>query len=444
MNILIIEDNTSLATLLNMLLASEGMTTTLCHDGLEASKRIEKEEFDVMVTDIRLPGLTGLELFALARKLRPEMPVIIMTAHGTIPDAVQAIRDGAYDYITKPFENDAFVHIIKNALELRQIRRENSELKQYVKSSIRPDMTGDSAAFRAALSLADTVAPTDAPVLVTGESGTGKELIARHLHSKSPRAGRQFIAVNCGAIPENLIESELFGHKKGSFTGADKDAKGKIAEADGGTLFLDEIGEMPLAAQVKLLRFLQEGEVQPVGASMPVKVNARIVAATNRDLKDFAAKGRFREDLFYRLNVFPLEMPPLRNRREDIPALVSHFSRKYGAKGLRFPDNVMQKLVQYRWPGNIRELENVIYRLSILVKDGDAPMSLLPQEISPDPLACLNLHLPDEGIDLEELEKSLVLRALERCSGNKSKAAEYLKIPRHVLLYRLEKYGIDR
>lgn len=442
MNILLIEDNTSFSTILEILLGSEGYSVTTASDGLDGIKLMEKIDVDIIVTDIRMPGLNGHEVLEHIKQNTPDVPVIIMTAYGTIPDAVKAIQAGAYDYISKPFENDEFLRIIQKAENFRNMAKENAQLKQYVKDSIRPVIIGESQGLQNVMNLVDTVAVTDAPVLISGESGTGKELIARAVHSRSNRCSKQLIIVNCAAIPENLFESELFGHKRGSFTGAEKDTKGKIAEANGGTLFLDEIGELPLSVQAKLLRFLQESEIQPVGSVQPVKVNVRVVAATNRDLSAKILDGTFREDLFYRLNVFPIEIPSLKERASDIPMLIDTFILKYGNKSIRVADAVMEKLTNYNWPGNIRELENTIYRLCILATDDIINITNLPTNISADPLSCLNLNLPEDKLDLEELEKCLIIKVLNKFKGNKSKSAEYLCIPRHVFLYRLEKFDI--
>lgn len=441
MSVLIIEDNVSLATLVSMFLTGEGVANEVVNNGFEGMAKLAESSYDVLVTDIRLPKISGMEIFEKSKQLYPDMPVIIMTAFGNIPDAVAAIRNGAYDYITKPFENEDLLNAIKKAIEVSSIRRENSRLKQYMKESNMPRMAGSSPAFKAMLKLAETVAPTDAPVLVLGESGTGKELAARYVHAKSARSDKQFIAVNCAAIPEQLFESELFGHKKGAFTGADRDYKGKIAEAEGGTLFLDEIGEMPISVQVKLLRFLQESEIQPVGATLPVKIDTRVVAATNKDLKEMIGNGTFREDLYYRLDVFPVDVPSLEQRREDIGELVELFSKKYGSK-VTFSKEALAKLANARWKGNIRELENTVYRLCILKGQGEVSADDIKAD-SADIVTCMNVHLPDEGLDLEEMEKTIITRALAKFGGNKSRTAKYLNIPRHVLLYRLEKYGME-
>lgn len=442
MSVLIIEDNLSLSKLISMLLTGEGIENETADNGFEGMAKIADNEYDAILTDIRMPKVSGYEIFEKAKALYPDMPVIIMTAFGNIPDAVAAIRNGAYDYITKPFENDDLVNSVKKAIETSRIRRENTRLKEYMKRSNSPHMVGKSPAYLAMLRLAETVAPTDAPVLILGESGTGKELTAKKIHSMSSRADKQFVAVNCAAIPEQLFESELFGHKKGSYTGADRDYKGRIAEADGGTLFLDEIGELPLGIQVKLLRFLQESEIQPVGAPIPVKVNVRVIAATNKDLKEMSEKGEFREDLYYRLNVFPVEVPPLAQRQEDVDDLVALFASKYGSK-VTFSKEALDVMRTRQWRGNIRELENTVYRISILKGSGEVTTADLPQDMNGTVSSCMEMALPEEGLDIEQLEKTIITRALAKFGGNKSKTAKYLSMPRHVLLYRLEKFGLE-
>lgn len=440
MSVLIVEDNVSLASLVKMLLDSNGIETETVANGFEAIDLLIKKEYDVLVTDIRMPGMTGNEVFEKAKKLYPHMPVVIMTAFGNIPDAVEAIREGAFDYLTKPFENEDFLNTIRKALEISSVRKENQRLKNYLIESITPNMIGNSKPFREMISFADRVAPTDAPVLISGESGTGKELIARYIHTKSERADKQFITINCAAIPDALFESELFGHKKGSFTGADKDYKGKILEAEGGTVFLDEIGELPLAVQVKLLRFIQESEIQSVGEAIPKKVDVRVLAATNQNLEEMSQEGRFREDLYYRLNVFPINVPSLSERQDDLEELAVLFASKYGKK-ITFSEEAISKMKSYSWPGNIRELENSIYRISILKVSGEVQVSDLPQNITQSIASCFSMNLPEDELDLEELEKDIIAKALSKFDGNKSKTAKYLCVPRHVLLYRLDKFS---
>lgn len=443
MKVLLIEDNISLASIIKIMLEGEGIKVDHSDDGFKGFRLFEQNRnYDTVITDIKLPGLNGYEVFDNIRKLDETVPVIIITAFGNIPDAVRAIKAGAFDYITKPFDNDEFLIVIKKAIEFKKLNGENRNLKNYVKSSIKPEIIGESAKIKELKSLVEKIAPTDAAVLITGESGVGKELVAREIHSLSARAEKPFITINCAAIPENLFESELFGYKKGAFTGAEKDKKGKVHEADGGTIFLDEIAELPVHIQAKLLRFLQEGEIEPLGYSKPLNVDVRVVAATNRNLKEMVKEARFREDLFYRLSVFPIEVPPLRERRDDIPLLVRHFIKKFGYRNINVKENVMKKLVNYDWPGNIRELENMVYRLCIMCKNNEIREIEFIGETSDTLFRDMNLNLPDDYLDLEELEKKIILSAIKKFNGNKSKAAEYLRIPRHILLYRLEKYKI--
>ncbi|MGA1847146.1 sigma-54-dependent transcriptional regulator [Deferribacter abyssi] len=443
MKILLIEDNMSLATLMKMMLEDAGFEVVHKADGLDGVKVFEKEEFDLVITDIRLPGVDGYTILEKVKSKNADIPIIIITAYGNIPDAVKAIKSGAYDYITKPFDNEEFLITVEKAANYKRLKDENVKLKEFLKSSFNTEIIGRSSAIKQVLDLVKTVAPTNAPVLIMGESGTGKELIAKRIHLFSNRADKPFVAINCAAIPENLFESELFGHKKGAFTGAHKDKKGRITEANNGTIFLDEIGEMPLNVQAKLLRFLQEGEIEPVGETKTVKVNVRVVAATNKDLKSLVDKGSFREDLYYRLNVFPINLPALRERKEDIPELIDYFKVKYGFKNIKITDEALKKLRNYEWPGNIRELENLIYRLCIMAQDGVITEDLLPSEISENIIKCFDLNLPEDKLDLHELEKSIIMKVLDKFKGNKSKAADYLCVPRHVLLYRLEKFNIQ-
>ncbi|GAB4440528.1 MAG: sigma-54 dependent transcriptional regulator [bacterium] len=443
MKVLLIEDNISLASIIKIMLEGEGIKVDHSDDGFKGFRLFEQNRnYDTVITDIKLPSLNGYEVFDNIKKIDETVPVIIITAFGNIPDAVRAIKAGAFDYITKPFDNDEFLIVIKKAIEFKKLNGENRNLKNYIKSSIKPEIIGESAKIKELKSLIEKIAPTDAAVLITGESGVGKELVAREIHSLSARAEKPFITINCAAIPENLFESELFGYKKGAFTGAEKDKRGKIHEADGGTIFLDEIAELPVHIQAKLLRFLQEGEIEPLGYLKPLKIDVRVIAATNRNLKEMVKEARFREDLFYRLSVFPIEVPPLRDRRDDIPLLVRHFIKKFGYRNISINENVMKRLVNYDWPGNIRELENMVYRLCIMCKNDEINEIDLPGETSDNLLKDINLNLPDDHLDLEELEKNIILSAIKKFNGNKSKAAEYLRIPRHVLLYRLEKYEI--
>jgi two-component system NtrC family response regulator len=441
MKILLVEDNETLATLIKIMLEDEGFTIEHSNRGDKALELIVKKNYDIVITDIKLPGANGNDILDFILKNNLNSIVIIITAYGNIADAVNAIKAGAYDYIPKPFENEVLINTVKKAANFKKIENENMQLKDFVKNTFRPNLIGKSPKFKTVMNLIEKVAETDAPVLLYGESGTGKELFAKQIHYQSNRATKPFVAVNCAAIPENLFESELFGHKKGSFTGADRDKTGKIKNADKGTLFLDEIGEIPLDMQAKLLRFLQEGEIQPVGAGSLEYVNVRVIAATNKNLEILVEKGQFREDLYYRLNIFPITIPPLRERKEDIPELVDFFLKKYGYKHIQVDKDILAKLQNYDWPGNIRELENAVYRMAILAKDGRLTIDFLNKGTD-NVKSCLTLNLPNDSFDILAFEKEIILKSLEKFNGNKSKAAEYLCIPRHVLLYRLEKYEI--
>jgi len=442
MKILLVEDNVSLATLIKIMLEDEGFEIEHQIRGDKALEQLKNQYFDIIITDIKLPGASGHEILDYIIKNKINSIVIIITAYGNITDAVKAIKSGAFDYIPKPFENEVLINTVKKAAKFKAIENENNQLKDFVKNSLKPTIIGSSIKLKNVLELIEKVAKTDAPVLLIGESGTGKELFAKQVHLESNRSNKPFVTVNCAAIPENLFESELFGHKKGAFTGADKDKIGKIKSANKGTLFLDEIGELPFDTQAKLLRFLQEGEIQPLGGNISEKVDVRIVAATNKNLKEMVDEGKFREDLFYRLNVFPIYIPPLRERLEDIKELVTYFLKKYGFKHIKVDEETIQKLKSYNWPGNIRELENTVYRMAILSKGDKLNTDFFISQPT-DVKSCLLLDLPDDYLDINELEKSIILKALEKFNGNKKKTAEYLRIPRHVLLYRLEKFGIN-
>lgn len=445
MKILLIEDNMSLASIIQIMLEDEGISVDCSNDGLKGLKLFKQNlDYDVVITDIKLPGLSGYEIFESIKKINDTIPIIIITAYGNIPDAVKAIKSGAFDYITKPFDNDEFLMVIKKAIEFKKLKSENLNLKNFVKSSIKPEIIGESKKIVELKNLIRKIAPTVATVLILGESGVGKELFAREIHCLSKRADNPFISINCSATPENLFESELFGYRKGAFTGADRDKKGKIAEASSGTIFLDEIAEISYHSQAKFLRFLQESEIEPVGYSKPVKVDVRVIAATNRNLQEMVKDKTFREDLFYRLNVFPIKVPSLRERKEDIPLLVDHFIAKFGFKNIRISEKALKRLVSYDWPGNIRELENIVYRLCLLSRNNEINEADLPVDIDSNACKGINLSLPYDYLDLEELEKNIIVSALEKFSGNKSKTAEYLKVPRHILLYRLEKYKIRK
>ncbi len=444
--ILLIDDDASLRRVVEFSLAEAGYRIQSTASGEEGLALFEKEPVDAVVTDITMPGMSGMDVLRRVQERVPGLPVIIITAYGTIESAVEAMKQGAYDYITKPFNRDELRLILERALKLRRLEKENLRLREEVIGKYRFEgIIGGSEKFQEALDLAGRVAGSDASVLITGESGTGKELIARAIHYAGRRADGPFVAVNCAAIPEHLIESELFGHVKGSFTGAVKDKEGKFELADGGTIFLDEIGDLRIDLQAKILRALQERTVDRVGGAKPVPVDVRVLAATNRDLEREVKEGRFREDLYYRLSVINLQVPPLRERRDDIPLLVQHFLRKYNREAdVSLSPDALTALSSYGWPGNVRELENVIERASVLKRGVEIGVPDLPDKIAARQGGVGNiiLNLPDDGISLEELEKNLIVKALEKHKGNQTRAAEYLRITRPTLIYRMEKYGL--
>jgi two-component system NtrC family response regulator len=375
--------------------------------------------------------------------------VIVVTAFGTIESAVEAMRLGAYDYLIKPVNAEALKLVVSRALEHHSLREEVGRLRGMVDRKYGfENIAGKAKVLLATLDNAARAALSDATVLLRGETGTGKELLARAIHANSRRRDKPFVVINCGAIPKDLLESELFGHAKGAFTGAVAQKKGKIELADQGTLFLDEIGEMPLDLQVKLLRLIQEREIESIGAVQPIKVNVRIIAATHRNLEAMVEDGTFREDLYYRLAVIPLVLPPLRERMEDVPELVAMFFRKFqerlGRMDLKLPPAILPYFSLHRWPGNVRELENVVERLVVLAPGDEVKVEDLPEFLRREkaPLEAIQLELPPEGISLEAVERELIVRALEKCQGNQTKAAEYLDISRKVLIYRMEKFGL--
>jgi two-component system NtrC family response regulator len=399
---------------------------------------------------MKMPGMDGMQVLRAIKERSPETLVIMITAFGTVDIAVEAMKAGAYDYITKPFNRDELRLTVAKALQFSGLKVENKRLKGELAD--RADfgaMVGSSEAMGKVFQIVRKVADTEASVLITGESGTGKELVARSIHASSSRAGGPFVAINCAAIPRDLLESELFGHVKGAFTGAIKDKTGRFALADGGTLFLDEVGELPLELQPKLLRALQERTVEPVGGAKELKIDVRVVAATNLDIEKAITEGIFREDLYYRLAVIPLHLPPLRQRRDDIPLLLRHFCAKHMAAQVAFDKQSLALLTVYAWPGNVRELENLVERLLIMRSGDTITFDELPDKIrsgggAPETAASHRgvINLPDEGYSLEQLEREVVVQALERNAWNQTAAARFLRVPRHTLIYRMEKYEI--
>jgi DNA-binding NtrC family response regulator len=445
-SILLIDDDDSMRRVMEFSLVEAGYSVRAAASGEEGLRLLEKESYGAVITDITMPGMSGMDVLARVREIDAHLPVIVITAYGTIESAVEAMKKGAFDYITKPFNRDELRLTLDKALRMRRLERENVELRAEVTDRYRfESIIGASEKLKEILNLAGRVAPSDANVLITGESGTGKELLAKGVHYNSSRAEGPFVAVNCAAIPENLIESELFGHVKGAFTGAIRDREGKFELAGGGTLFLDEIGELRADLQAKILRALQERQVDRVGGSHPISVDVRVIAATNKDIERAVKEGTIREDLYYRLSVIMLHMPPLRDRRDDIPLLVSHFLKKFNAGAdLRIEAEALSTIKAYGWPGNVRELENVIERASVLRRGDVITLADLPDKLKKEKadVASIILNLPDEGISLEDLEKNLIVKALEKHRGNQTRAAEYLGITRPTLIYRMEKYGI--
>jgi two-component system NtrC family response regulator len=413
--------------------------------GAEALRRLD-ERFDLVITDVMLGDISGLEVLAQTKARAPQTSVIVITAYGAIHDAVQAMKLGAHDYLTKPFDLDVLALVVEKALRYRALARENLLLRaELVEQFSFENIIGVSPKMRAVFAALRTVAASDATVLITGETGTGKELIARALHHNSERRGEPLITVNCAAIPETLLESELFGHVKGAFTGAIQDKRGKFELAHGGTIFLDEIAELGGALQAKLLRALQEREIEPVGGTVTRKIDVRVVAATNRDLAEAVRERTFRDDLFYRLAVVPIVLPPLRQRREDIPLLLAHFLCKH-AKGrdLTVAPEALALLRTYDWPGNVRELENLCERVVLFLSGSVVTVADIAPAFQSGQSGRegFRIELPADGISLDDVEKTVILQALERTNWNRSQAARFLRIPRHILLYRLQKFGL--
>jgi two-component system response regulator HydG len=447
--ILIVDDETAILDTLRILLRREGFQVETAVGGQQGIDRMHEVRPDVLLSDVRMPGVGGLEVLLAAKELDPSMPVILMTAQASLQTAIRAVNEGAFYYIQKPFANDELVAICRRAAESRQLKRENQALKTEIRRRDRTDAarpTGKAKKFLDVLKLAETAGPTDSTVLISGESGTGKEVLARFIHELSGRADGPFVSINCGALPENLLESELFGHVRGSFTGAVRDKQGLFVAAKGGTFFLDEVGEMSPATQVKLLRVLQEREVIPVGATEPVPVDVRIIAATNRDLEEEIRRGGFRSDLYYRLNVITLHLPPLRERPDDVPLLAEYFLKRFSegrGRELRLAPETLQELQAYDWPGNVRELENALERAAVMTPDGEILPSALPSRITeraPQPL--VQASLPPNPT-LEIIERAYIHWVLHAEGGNKTRAAEVLGIDPSTLYRKLLRYGME-
>ncbi len=446
--ILVVDDEMGIVEALQILFRGAGYRVVTAIGGVEGIETMERERPDIVVSDIRMPGASGLDLLARARELDPEMAVILMTAQASLQSAMRAVNDGAFYYIQKPFSNEELLAICTRAAESRQLKVENRELKKEIRrrggvAEGRP--TGKSDSFVKALELAEMVAPTDSTILLGGESGTGKEVLARYLHANSERSDHPFLSINCGALPESLLESELFGHVRGSFTGAVKDKEGLLQAAGKGTFFLDEVGEMSPQTQVKLLRALQEREVIPVGSTDAVPVDVRIIAATNRDLEEEIRRGNFRSDLYYRLNVISIHLPPLRDRKDDIPLLARHFLQRVapeGAEPRTLSDDAMSLLMAYPWPGNVRELENALERAVVLAPPGPIGPAHLPDRVREEqkPRLAEVAELPNPT--MEVVERAYIQWVLQSEGGNKSRAAEVLGIDPSTLYRKIARYGL--
>ena len=446
--ILVVDDDSSLRRVMKMQLEEAGYEVSLANDGDQAWKMLREVEPQLIITDLQMPT-TGLELLRRIANQGMQTTVIVVTAFGTIETAVEAMKMGAYDYVTKPIDFEALKLIAHRAMERQNLIEEVRTLRSALDQRYGFDgIVGHSKGFLRVLDQAARVSQRTTSVLIQGETGTGKELVARAIHHNSPRSSRPFIAINCGAIPRDLVESELFGYVRGAFTGALANKVGRFEAADGGTIFLDEVGELPLEAQVKLLRVLQEGEVHPLGANHAVKVDVRVIAATHRDLSAMVEDETFRQDLYYRLAVVPLRIPPLRERREDIPEMIDTlFQRakeRHGLLDVRMAAAVHQRLIAYAWPGNVRQLENVLERLLVLSSGDLITAEDLPEDFIASSAGAPTLwpDLPEEGLSLEAIERDLISRSLEKFNGNQTQAARYLDISRRTLIYRMEKHGL--
>ena len=450
-HLLIVDDEKALREAVAERLADQGFVVEQADSGEEALRRLADFAFDVLITDLRLPGIDGRQVLDAAVERYPEIVAIVITGYGTVKDAVDAIKQGAADFITKPFQFDALMHVMNSAMEQRRLKSENAYLRSQLEERYRLDgLVGRSAVMRDLFHLLEIVAATASTVLITGETGTGKELAAKAIHHNSPRRGQRFLAINCSAIPETLLEAELFGHVRGAFTGAVANRQGRFELAHKGTLFLDEVGTMSPALQAKLLRVLQEREVERVGDSHPIKIDVRVIAATHSDLQKMVQEGTFREDLYYRLNVIPIVMPPLRERRDDIPLLVQHFLQKLAGELGRGPATMSQealrRLMAYDWPGNVRQLENAVER-ALAFSQGRPQIELqdltLDVQAAPAPAAVVETTFPEHGFDFDHymsnVELTLIKQSLERTQGNKRRAAALLGLKRTTLVEKLKR-----
>mgnify|MGYP003599059670 FL=1 len=453
-NVLVVDDEPKLCDLLSSALSQNDVQVFTAGNGLQALAILEQQDIDLVISDWRMPGMDGPQLLAEVKQRYPQLPVIVMTAYSTVKNAVQSMRNGAYDYIAKPFDIDELDITVNKALQFRDILRDNARMRAELDEHQHVDsLIGDSPSFRRVLQAIDSVRDSSATILLTGESGTGKEMVARAIHKHGSRADKPFVAVNCAAIPEGLLESEMFGHRKGAFTGAVADRVGRFLQADKGTLFLDEVGDMPLALQAKILRALQERVIEPVGDPRERKVDVRVIAATHKNLLEAVANKEFREDLYYRLNVFPIPLPALRERVEDIAPLARHFAHSLGATaGKRitgFSPDALQAMAEYNWPGNIRELQNCVERATIVatsqtIEDSDLPPYLFtPQPNQHGAVPQLGPSVPpDLEAALAEVEKAYILAALQQANGVQAAAAQLIGISERSFWYRLKKLNI--
>ena len=445
--ILVVDDEQSMAQFLGIVLRKEGYQVSTATNGRDALEKVKSDPFDVVITDIKMPGMDGIQLLQGLKKYDPSLPVVIMTAYASQQSAIDAVNLGAFQYLIKNAKNDEIKLVVRNAIEMRKVRAENQYLKRELKRGHdEKQIIGSSEEMIRVFKMVEKVADSEATIMIQGESGTGKELVAREIHYRSRHNNGPFVSINCGAIPRDLLESNLFGHVKGSFTGAVKDSAGLFQVAEGGTFFLDEVGETPLATQVKLLRALQEREIIPVGGTQPIKIDCRLVAATNADLEREVAEGRFRADLFYRLNVIPIKLPSLRQRRDDIPLLVDHFLRRYAQNnpGKTISKEAMDLLIKHDWAGNVRELENVIERALILDEGGLIGPDDLPDKIRFGESHRGSLIIDTPTLTLEDLEKEYILKVLNYTRWQKKKTSNILGINASTLYRKLIAYGVEK
>ena len=451
--LLVVDDEPTQREMLTSILERAGYRVSVAADGQQAVRRLEAQHFDLMLTDQKMPGMDGLELLDRARAQIPDLPVVLMTAYGSVSSAVEAMKRGAADYLTKPFERDELLLVLSKVLRHRRLEDEVAALHGVLRDRYRlGGLIGSAPAMQEIFDLVGRVAHTDVPVLIQGESGTGKELVAAAIHEASRRSSGPFVAMNCAAVPETLLESEFFGHERGAFTGAVRARPGRFRQAHGGTIFLDEIGAMRVDLQAKLLRALQDQKIQPLGSTGSVQVDVRILAATGENLEVAIREKRFREDLYYRLNVVPITLPPLRERREDIPLLLDHFLskavRKFEKEPVGASSELLERLQMYSWPGNVRELENCVERMVLLARSAHLTPADLPPNIrrgtEPGEEVDDLFQLPAAGVRLQELERHLIVQALERTRGALGPAARLLGISYKTLQYRVRKYGLER